>query len=155
MCSPCQGEWGAIYEAHFHPNTHECYGSFRDGALSAHPHDHTSKKYLTAIPAVLQGKSRLVLGRERHETATGGVEVDVSAGDVVVVPAGVSHRSLSAEGEYRYIGVYPEVRLRGPTGFSVRSDASLTAVVRVTGSTQVAQQFLQGKGGHGAATGGN
>lgn len=22
-----QGEWGAIYSAHFHPNTHECYGT--------------------------------------------------------------------------------------------------------------------------------
>ncbi|KAJ5211917.1 uncharacterized protein N7498_003563 [Penicillium cinerascens] len=54
------------------------------------------------------GGSRLALGRERHETATGGVEVDVKAGDVIVVPAGVSHRSLSAYGDYRYIGVYPE-----------------------------------------------
>lgn len=37
------------------------------------------------------------------------MEVDVKAGDVVVVPAGVSHRSLAAYGDYRYIGVYPEV----------------------------------------------
>lgn len=34
----------------------------------------------------------------------------MSIGDVVVVPAGVSHRSLTSEGGYRYIGVYPEVR---------------------------------------------
>lgn len=61
------------------------------------------------MKAVFQGGSRLALGRERHETATGGVEVDVKAGDVIVVPAGVSHRSLSAYGDYRYIGVYPEV----------------------------------------------
>ncbi|PKY01820.1 hypothetical protein P168DRAFT_292877 [Aspergillus campestris IBT 28561] len=78
-----RGEWGAIWEAHFHPNTHECYG-------------------------VLQGQSILVLGRERHAESTGGVEVDVRAGDVVVVPAGVSHRSLSATDDYRYMGVYPE-----------------------------------------------
>ena len=51
----------------------------------------------------------MALGREKHETSTGGVEVDVKAGDVVVVPAGVSHRSLSAYGDYWYIGVYPEV----------------------------------------------
>lgn len=67
--------------------------------------------WLFSHKAVFQGGSRLVLGRERHDTATGGVEVDVKAGDVIVVPAGVSHRSLSAYGDYRYIGVYPEVRL--------------------------------------------
>ena len=59
--------------------------------------------------AVIQGESKLALGRERHEDSTGGVEVDVKAGDVIVVPAGVSHRSLTATDDYRYIGVYPEV----------------------------------------------
>ena len=62
-----------------------------------------------ASPAIIQGSSKLVLGRERVGT-TGGAEIDVQAGDVVVVPAGVSHRSLTADGGYRYIGVYPEVR---------------------------------------------
>ena len=54
-----------------------------------------------------------MLGRskpEDSEEGTGGVEVDVSAGDVVVVPAGVSHMSLRSGGGYRYIGVYPKVR---------------------------------------------
>lgn len=64
---------------------------------------------LTPALAILQGSSRLVLGRERHKTSTGGVEIDVTAGDVVVVPAGVSHRSITARDAYRYIGVYPEV----------------------------------------------
>ncbi|KAH4067028.1 hypothetical protein HBH70_067570 [Parastagonospora nodorum] len=81
-----RGEWGTITNAHFHPNTHECY-------------------------AIIQGSSRLVLGRPRPIDGVegkGGVEFDVSTGDVVVVPAGVSHRSLTSEGGYRYIGVYPE-----------------------------------------------
>ncbi|KAH7085196.1 hypothetical protein BKA63DRAFT_13130 [Paraphoma chrysanthemicola] len=80
-----RGEWGAITVAHFHPNTHECY-------------------------AIIQGESRLVLGRPKpsdDEEPVGGVEFDVSPGDVVVVPAGVSHRSLTSSGGYRYIGVYP------------------------------------------------
>jgi uridine phosphorylase len=67
---------------------------------------------LLRIAAVIQGESRLVLGRPKPsdgEEGTGGIEVDVSAGDVVVVPAGVSHRSLTSSGAYRYIGVYPEV----------------------------------------------
>ncbi|KAL5356125.1 hypothetical protein BJX96DRAFT_162212 [Aspergillus floccosus] len=82
-----RGEWGPFWDAHFHPNTHECY-------------------------AIIQGSSRLVLRRERHDANLGGVEVDVKAGDVVVVPAGVSHRSLTAEGGYRYIGVYPKACLK-------------------------------------------
>lgn len=76
--------------------------------LFSQPLHHTNTIDLIAI---FQGGSRLALGRERHETATGGVEIDVRAGDVVVVPAGVSHRSLSVYGDYRYIGVYPEVRI--------------------------------------------
>jgi uncharacterized protein YjlB len=62
--------------------------------------------------AIIRGSSRLVLGRPRPidgQELEGGVEVDVHTGDVVVVPAGVSHRSLTSEGGYRYIGVYPEV----------------------------------------------
>ena len=55
----------------------------------------------------------LALGREGDESAQGGVEVEVKAGDVIVVPAGVSHRSLNAE-NYRYIGVYPKVLLSCP-----------------------------------------
>lgn len=60
----------------------------------------------------MQGESRLVLGRPKPvdgQECEGGVEVDVSTGDVVVVPAGVSHRSLTSSGGYRYVGVYPEV----------------------------------------------
>lgn len=61
--------------------------------------------------AIFRGDSRLVLGRERCETSETGVEVDVNAGDVIVIPAGVSHRSISSTEDYRYIGVYPEVRI--------------------------------------------
>jgi hypothetical protein len=69
-------------------------------------------RHLSRVTAIIQGESRLVLGRPKPsggEECTGGVEVDVSCGDVVVVPAGVSHRSLTSSGGYRYIGVYPEV----------------------------------------------
>ncbi|KAF2123429.1 hypothetical protein P153DRAFT_391522 [Dothidotthia symphoricarpi CBS 119687] len=82
-----RGEWGEIKIPHFHPNTHECY-------------------------AIIRGTSRLALGRAKQDAGTDGVEVDVSAGDVVVVPAGVSHRSLSSNDGYRYIGVYPKAAPR-------------------------------------------
>lgn len=50
-----------------------------------------------------------MIGRALDDAGPDGVEVDVAAGDVVVIPAGVSHRSLSSNGDYRYIGVYPTV----------------------------------------------
>lgn len=63
--------------------------------------------WINKITAVFQGKSRLALARDRE--GGGGVEVQVKAGDVRVILAGVSHSSLSSEGDYRYIVVYPDV----------------------------------------------
>ncbi|KAF1984587.1 hypothetical protein K402DRAFT_139814 [Aulographum hederae CBS 113979] len=76
-----RGEWGAITTHHFHPNTPECY-------------------------AIVRGSSQLLLGRGQHDKA-GGVEVLVRTGDVIVLPPGISHCSVSAEEGYWYIGVYP------------------------------------------------
>lgn len=59
--------------------------------------------------AVIRGNTRLALGRAKDDNGTDGVEVDIGVGDVIVIPAGVSHRSLRSEGEFRYIGVYPKV----------------------------------------------
>lgn len=39
-----------------------------------------------------------------------GLEVDVQAGDVIVLPAGTAHSSLESSSDYQYIGVYPQVR---------------------------------------------
>jgi len=77
------GTWKAISTPHFHSVTHECYAVFR-------------------------GASVLVLGRGPRDAADAGVQVEVRAGDVVVVPAGVSHASLSAEGGYEYAAFYPD-----------------------------------------------
>ena len=82
------GTWKEIGTPHFHSVTHECY-------------------------AVIRGSSVLVLGRGPRDGAADeagrpvGVEVEVRAGDVVVVPAGVSHASLSDDGGYEYVGLYP------------------------------------------------
>jgi len=37
-----------------------------------------------------------------------GKEVDVGVGDVIVLPAGVAHCSLSFEEGYEYVAVYPK-----------------------------------------------
>ncbi|RII08376.1 hypothetical protein CUC08_Gglean007786 [Alternaria sp. MG1] len=82
-----RGEWGEITIPHFHPNTHECY-------------------------AIIRGSSRLALGRSKEHDAMDGIEVNVRTGDVIVIPAGVSHRSIESEEGFRYIGVYPKAAPR-------------------------------------------
>ena len=82
------GTWGHIDYRHFHPNVHECYG-------------------------VVSGHSRLLLGQGQGDT-DGGLEIEVKTGDVIILPAGTAHVCLQSstskdtDGEYRYIGVYPE-----------------------------------------------
>lgn len=55
---------------------------------------------------IFQGNSTLLLGKIEDGE---GVEVDVCAGDVIVLPAGTAHSSLESYDDYRYIGVYPKV----------------------------------------------
>lgn len=84
-----KGTWGHIGIRHFHPNSHECYGIF-------------------------SGDSTLLLGRI-SEAGENSVEVKVQAGDVVVLPAGTAHSCLQSSSDYRYVGVYPDVKpLRWP-----------------------------------------
>lgn len=92
-----------------------------------------SRQCLCHAAAIVQGESRLVLGRPKPVNGaegTGGVEVDVFPGDVVVVPAGVSHRSLTSSGGYRYIGVYPEVSLSGGVVKQLSSEAAVADLVQ-------------------------
>ncbi|KAL2863192.1 cupin domain-containing protein [Aspergillus lucknowensis] len=77
------GIWGAIPRHHFHPNTHECY-------------------------AVFQGSSTLLIGAGPLDDIDKGQTIHVKVGDVIILPAGVSHCSKDFEGDYRYMGVYPE-----------------------------------------------
>ncbi|OCK77354.1 hypothetical protein K432DRAFT_428070 [Lepidopterella palustris CBS 459.81] len=86
---------------HFHSVTHECY-------------------------AVFKGSSRLLLGRGPLDDTEGGVEVDVSVGDIIVLPAGVSHCSVDSEGEYEYLGLYPEGSPKWDNNFC-KADAGETA----------------------------
>lgn len=79
------GTWGHIPTRHYHPNTHECYGVF-------------------------QGESTILVGCGKLDDASvGGREIDVRAGDVIVLPAGTGHCNLQSTNDYRYIGVYPKV----------------------------------------------
>lgn len=63
---------------------------------------------------VFQGTSTLLLGAAGGDLdPSTGVKVTLHAGDVLVLPAGTAHSSVDADNspEYRYVGVYPEVRI--------------------------------------------
>lgn len=84
------GIWKHYGASHFHSVTHECY-------------------------AVFSGSSRLLLGRgPLDEPSPSDVEVVLGTGDIIVLPAGVSHCSLSSEGDYEYVGLYPKVSIPCP-----------------------------------------
>ncbi|XXH00782.1 hypothetical protein Hte_007133 [Hypoxylon texense] len=76
------GAWNAWFKAHFHPNAHECYG-------------------------VVQGTSELSLGRSPLDPPEKGMSLKVDRGDVIVLPAGVSHCSSTASSDYRFVVLFP------------------------------------------------
>ena len=68
--------------------------------------------------AIIRGSSRLALGRSKEHAAIDGIEGNIRTGDVIVIPAGVSHRSIESEEGFRYIGVYPKVRIESNLALS-------------------------------------
>lgn len=58
---------------------------------------------------MFQGSSTLLLGVGPLEDPSNGQEAVLRAGDVIILPAGVSHCSKDFQDDYRYIGVYPKV----------------------------------------------
>ncbi|KAK9791345.1 hypothetical protein WJX73_002544 [Symbiochloris irregularis] len=65
--------------SHFHSNVHEALGIFRGSAL-------------------------LQFGGD----ADAAVQEDVSAGDLIVIPAGVAHKQVEAKGNFMMVGAYPK-----------------------------------------------
>lgn len=58
---------------------------------------------------MVNGSSTLLLGRSPKDNEDDGMELEVSQGDVLIMPAGISHCSLKTRDNYRVIGMYPDV----------------------------------------------
>jgi uncharacterized protein YjlB len=72
-------------------------GAWRDG-IYAHHHYHSTAHEVLGITA---GSVRVRLGGEQGKT------VELRAGDVVVIPAGVAHKNEGATPDLMVVGAYP------------------------------------------------
>ncbi|MGH7047643.1 MAG: cupin domain-containing protein [Stellaceae bacterium] len=75
-------------------------GGWRSG-IYAHHHYHSTAHEALGIVA---GSARVRLGGEN------GTTVELRAGDAVVIPAGVAHKSEAATPDFLVVGAYPQGR---------------------------------------------
>jgi len=115
------GDDGAsVVEERFAEN--DWTNSWRNGVYSfAHYHSTTHEAL-----GVYCGAATLRIGGEH------GKSVEVHAGDVIVIPAGVAHQNIGASDDFAVVGAYPDGRewdlLRGRPGERPKADQNIAAL---------------------------
>jgi uncharacterized protein YjlB len=110
----------SIFEERFAEN--DWTNSWRDGVYSF-PHYHSTSHEVLGVYA---GTATLRLGGAH------GKNVQVDAGDVIVIPAGVAHQNIEASADFGVVGAYPGGRqwdlLRGLPGERPKADYNIAAL---------------------------
>jgi len=114
------GDRASVVEQRFAEN--DWTNSWRNGVYSfAHYHSTTHEAL-----GVYCGAATLRLGGAH------GKNVEVHAGDVIVIPAGVAHQNIGASDDFTVVGAYPDGRewdlLRGRPGERPKADQNITAL---------------------------
>ncbi|CAH0051420.1 unnamed protein product [Clonostachys solani] len=78
------GFFGPYGLRHYHSNTHETY-------------------------AFTAGQSTIILGRSESPDDENGTEIQVSKGDVLIIPAGTAHCNKTSSDDFLYAASYPKV----------------------------------------------
>jgi uncharacterized protein YjlB len=101
---------------------HRWTGSWRNGIYAFHHYHSTTHEVL----GIYSGTAKVKFG------GRAGVSLAVSAGDVVVIPAGVGHCLESGSADLGVVGAYPDGRdwnlCRGLAGERPAADAAIAAV---------------------------
>jgi uncharacterized protein YjlB len=114
------GDRASLIEQRFAEN--DWTNSWRNGVYDfAHYHSTTHE-----VLGVYCGTATLRVGGEH------GKNVDVHAGDVIVIPAGMAHQNIGASDDFAVVGAYPDGRewdlLRGRPGERPKADQNIAAL---------------------------
>ena len=94
-----------------------------DNGIYSYHHYHSISHEVLGIYA---GSASLLLGGESGE------RLRVTAGDVIIIPAGVGHKKLEASSDFAVVGAYPEGRdwdvLKGELGERPRADENIASL---------------------------
>jgi uncharacterized protein YjlB len=116
-----RGSAGAFWlEDHFEKNNWS--NSWRNGVFSYHHYHSISHEVL----GIYAGSATLLLGGAR------GQQMEVQAGDIIVIPAGVGHKNLKSSNDFAVVGAYPDAMdydvLRGKPDERPKADNNIAKV---------------------------